>query len=61
MGARKGAFQKRHQAKKERAAFQLPGVGEGLVDPDFDLLRETEIDDIASGVGAHRGRTEDYE
>jgi hypothetical protein len=43
------------------ADYQLPGVGEGLVDPDFDKLNEGEVEGILGSVGAHHGRAEDYE
>lgn len=33
--------------------FLLPGVGDGLVDPDFDNIESAELDLIES-VGAHR-------
>jgi hypothetical protein len=41
-------------------SYQLPGVGEGLVDPDFDALGDAERDAIVEGVVGH-DRAEDYD
>lgn len=58
MARRRGAtFQNRHRAKKPEGRFLLPGVGDGLVDPDFDSLREAELD-VVEGVRGH-GWSED--
>lgn len=39
--------------------YRLPGVGDGLVDPDFDDVRGGEREAI-EGVMGH-GRSEDYD
>lgn len=48
------------QATPGHAHYMLPGVGDGLVDPDFDNIEEGTADLIES-VGAHRGSTEDQD
>lgn len=48
------------QATPGHSHYLLPGVGDGLVDPDFDNIEEASADLIES-VGAHNDRTEDYD
>ena len=56
---RKGDFQKRHKTRQKSLGYQLPGVGEGLVDPDFDMIEDAEKEAV-EGVLGH-GRSEDYD
>lgn len=49
---------KYQQAQPGRGHFLLPGVGDGLVDPDFDDIEDAEAELIES-VGAHRDQSED--
>lgn len=55
-----GRKKKYQQAQPGNAHYQLPGVGDGLVDPDFDRLGDAERDAIVEGVVGH-DRSEDYD
>jgi hypothetical protein len=48
------------ESPRGRGHYMLPGVGDGLVDPDFDNLEGLEQDLIES-VGARYDSTEDYD
>lgn len=51
---------KKKQAQSGHGHYMLPGVGDGLVDPDFDNIEGAEADLIES-VGVHRSdQSEDY-
>jgi hypothetical protein len=55
-----GKRKKIKQAQSGHGHYMLPGVGDGLVDPDFDNIEGAEADLIES-VGAHRSdQSEDY-
>lgn len=53
---------KRNVGRKMRdtpGRYILPGVGDGLVDPEFDDFRSTELE-LREHLGAH-DRSEDYD